>query len=165
MNAFETLSLPARFDLGDDAIEQAYLSLQRQWHPDLHAAKAAHERQAAASMSVRINDAYRIVKDPLTRAAHLLALSGIHVNTDHDTVKPAPALLMEVMELRERLSEGEADSVATEAGKAVASCLATLNAAFERNQLDEAAQTTLRLGYLQKILEEARQMRFNLKRA
>jgi molecular chaperone HscB len=61
------------------------------------------ERRVALSKAVEVNEAYRVLKDDVRRAENLLVLLG---HTSKDTAVD-PELLMEVMELREALSEAK----------------------------------------------------------
>jgi molecular chaperone HscB len=54
--------------------------------------------------SVRINEAYQRLKDPLKRAAYLCELHGAPVNAENNTAMPA-AFLMQQMEWREALDD------------------------------------------------------------
>ena len=58
----------------------------------------------ALQWSVRINEAYRRLKDPLKRAAYLCELHGAAVNAEDNTAMPA-AFLMQQMEWREALDD------------------------------------------------------------
>jgi molecular chaperone HscB len=62
--------------------------------------------------SVRINEAYQRLKDPLKRAAYLCELGGAPVNAHSNTAMPA-SFLMQQMEWREALDEA-ADAQAIE---------------------------------------------------
>lgn len=165
-NLFEILGLPTAFALDAKALEKAYFAAQRACHPDGFVGKSAAERVAAISRSQRVNDAYETLKTPITRAAHLLELQGI--TTIDDTAKAPPALLMEVMELRERLQEAMGDGAAiarmieeikTEAAKTTRE----LEAAFAANGYPAAAEATMRLHYLAKAMEEAHMLIYRLK--
>jgi len=56
--------------------------------------------------SVRINQAYQRLKDPLNRASYLCELNGAPVNAENNTAMPG-TFLMQQMEWREALDEAE----------------------------------------------------------
>jgi molecular chaperone HscB len=104
MDAFDVLGLPAAFDLDSKVLEQRYRDLQRALHPDKFAQASASERRASLSRAVSVNDAYRALRDELKRAEVLFVRLGGELSERGG--QPAdPELLMEVMELREQLSE------------------------------------------------------------
>src|SRR5262245_65609259 len=106
MDHFARLGLPAALDLEPASLDRAYFALQRQWHPDRFVAKPAAERARASSEAAALNDAYRTLKDPLSRAVYLAELKGVALPGDGKTIDD-PDLLMEAMEAREALHEAE----------------------------------------------------------
>jgi len=104
VNPFETLGIEPVFSLDLTVLEQRHRDMSRALHPDRHAASGATERRMALGRAIEVNEAFRILKDPVRRAEALLALRG--VATGEGKEPPAsPALLMEVMERREALAE------------------------------------------------------------
>lgn len=158
-NYFAILELPAVFALDQAALQRSYLAKQQEFHPDRQAGKTDGERQRALLHSMEINQAYAALKSPLKRAQHLLELAGIRVNGERDTIKPPPSLLMEVMELRESLTECKTPQALeifrTQAQQLHTQALESLAAAFAKNQMETAAHCALRLNYLEKILQDA----------
>ncbi len=151
MNYFELLNLPAAFTLDLAALESAYFQQQRLYHPDRFTGKPPAEKHAALQRSVDINNAYHTLKNPLPRAQYLLQLQGISVGTDKDTVKPSQALLIEIMELRERQDEisGSLDAMHDDSVQRIAE-------AYANKHWDAMAQETMRLGYITKTMEDNR---------
>ncbi|MDX2073161.1 MAG: Fe-S protein assembly co-chaperone HscB [Alphaproteobacteria bacterium] len=147
MNYFELLNLPTTFTLDLTALEAAYFSAQRRYHPDRFVGKPAEEKLKAAQISANLNDAYHTLKHPLSRARHLLALSGITVLDEANSAKPDKALLMEIMELQEAIAEGGKPNIAA----LINACEKDLSEAFRNNDLDEAKASTIRLSYLYKL--------------
>lgn len=165
-NYFEILGLPTAFALDAKVLEKAYFAAQRACHPDGFVGKSAAERLAAISRSQAVNDAYDTLKTPITRAAHLLELRGIE--TLSDTAKAPPGLLMEVMELRERLQDAMGDGAAIarvveEIKVQAAQTTQALEAAFAATDYAQAAEATMRLHYLSKAMEEAHMLIYRLK--
>jgi molecular chaperone HscB len=81
--------------------------LQREAHPDKFAAQGPAAQRIAMQWSVRINEAYQRLKDPLKRAAYLCELSGAAVNAHSNTAMPAQ-FLMQQIEWREAFDEATA---------------------------------------------------------
>jgi molecular chaperone HscB len=103
---FELFGLPRRFAQDRAAIDARWKELQREAHPDRFAAQGGAAQRIAMQWSVRINEAYRRLKDPLARATYLCELRGAPIEAERNTAMPA-AFLMEQMELREALEEAE----------------------------------------------------------
>ncbi len=103
---FALFGLTQQFAQDRAAIDARWKDLQREAHPDKFAAQGAAAQRVAMQWSVRINEAYQRLKDPLKRAAYLCELAGHPVNAHSNTAMP-PAFLMQQMEWRETLDEAE----------------------------------------------------------
>ena len=101
---FEIFGLPPAFALDRAALDARWKDLQREAHPDRHAAADAQTQRVAMQWSVRINEAYQRLKDPLQRATYLCELHGAPVQAENNTAMPA-AFLMQQMQWREDLEE------------------------------------------------------------
>lgn len=101
---FELFGLPEKFEQDRAAIDARWKELQREAHPDRFAAQGPAAQRVAMQWSVRINEAYQRLKDPLKRAAYLCELRGAPIQAESNTAMPAE-FLMEQMELRELLDE------------------------------------------------------------
>ena len=105
-NDFELFDVPARFEQDRAQLDTRWKALQREAHPDRFAAEGAAAQRVAMQWSVRINEAYQRLKDPLKRAAYLCELHGAPVQAENNTAMPA-AFLMQQMEWRENLDDTE----------------------------------------------------------
>lgn len=105
---FQLFQLPEQFAQDRAAIDANWKELQRQAHPDHFAAQGAAAQRVAMQWSVRINEAYQRLKDPVQRAAYLCELHGAPINAENNTAMPA-AFLMQQMELREALEEAHTE--------------------------------------------------------
>jgi len=166
-NLFEILGLPVAFALNLKTLERAYFDAQRQWHPDRFVGKPDEERAQAARRSVLINDAYETLKNPLERARHMLELRGVFLD---DSTNPPATLLMDVMELRERMEEAAEEGPALLAliediKKQAAICTQAIADAFATDDITAAQEEVLRFGYLGKAMEDAHMMMYRLKAA
>ena len=106
---FELFGLERRFAQERSAIDTRWKELQREAHPDKFAAQGAAAQRVAMQWSVRINEAYQRLKDPMRRAAYLCELHGAPIRAEDNTAMPA-AFLMQQMEWREALEDARADS-------------------------------------------------------
>ncbi len=103
-NDFELFDIPVQFAQDRAVLDARWKDLQREAHPDKFAARDAAAQRLAMQWSVRINEAYQRLKDPLKRAAYLCELNAAPVNAENNTAMPA-AFLMQQMEWREALDE------------------------------------------------------------
>lgn len=159
---FSLFGLRPEFSIDSEALESAYIELQRQFHPDRFAAMQEHERRVATQWSMRVNEGYRELKDDLSRAIYLLSLSGTELQ--ENPVLPGD-FLMTQLELRESLEEIEqtkALSALDEFRRLIKSKIAErvheLNECFETQQLDEALKGIYALQFLKKLDLECRRL-------
>lgn len=111
-NYFELFGLPVAFALDVETLAARYRELAREAHPDRFAVGSDSERRLAMQWTTLLNEAFRVLKSPVSRAAYLLQLK--HVSLPAGTVAAVdPAFLMQQMELRERLDDvrGDADEM------------------------------------------------------
>jgi molecular chaperone HscB len=104
VNDFELFGLDQRFQQSPAEIDACWKLLQKEAHPDKFAAQGAAAQRVAMQWSARINEAYRRLKDPLTRAAYLCEINGVGVDANTNTKMPADFLLLQ-MQWREDLDE------------------------------------------------------------
>jgi molecular chaperone HscB len=107
MDPFATLGAPRRFDLDLAALEKTHRDLSRTLHPDRFAQASASERRAALEKAADVNEAWRTLREPVSRAEALFRSVGVRVGETHEPQATA-AFLMEVMEDREALAEARA---------------------------------------------------------
>ena len=101
---FELFGVPQRFAQDRAALDARWKELQREAHPDKFAAQGAAAQRVAMQWSVRINEAYQRLKDPMRRAAYLCELHGAPIQAEDNTAMPT-AFLIQQMEWRESLEE------------------------------------------------------------
>jgi len=99
---FQLFGLARGFSLDVEALEGAYRDIQSRVHPDRYAHAGDAERRASMQWATRVNEAYRTLRNPVTRAKHLLELNGVDVAFETNTAMPADFLIQQ-MELRETL--------------------------------------------------------------
>src|SRR5258708_14052283 len=96
MDPFATLGMARGFEIDLGAVERAHRELSRALHPDKFVRAGASERRAALDKAVEVNEAWRIVRDPIRRAEALLRLAGVVVVEGRDQ-KTDPAFLMDML--------------------------------------------------------------------
>lgn len=102
--AFFGLPRKLRIDGGD--LEQRFRALSRQFHPDYFYNAEPVERRASLERSSYLNDAYRTLKQPVTRIEYLLRVEGFGPASPEDASRQVPpGLLEEVFTLNEELDE------------------------------------------------------------
>jgi molecular chaperone HscB len=108
VNPFATLGLEPTFELDLAAAEKTHRELSRALHPDRFVDAGASERRAALTRAIEVNEAWRVVRDPIRRAEALLELSGVPTG-EEGARRPAvdPEFLMEMLEQREALAEAK----------------------------------------------------------
>ena len=103
---FELFDVPEQFAQNRMVLDARWKQLQREAHPDKFAAQGAAAQRVAMQWSVRINEAYQRLKEPLRRASYLCELNGAPINPETNTAMPS-AFLVQQMTWREALDEAE----------------------------------------------------------
>ena len=160
---FDVLGLPARFDLDEKEIESRYRELSRVLHPDRHVGKPPAERRLILGKAMEVNEAARVLRDPVARASALLGRRGVSPATQKGEAKADPEFLMWMMEVREALSEARSRRDAARVGRLAfevrgreAEVLRALSAGLADGESDPHALAALigRLRYFRRFLDE-----------
>jgi molecular chaperone HscB len=85
-------------------LEALFHELSWQLHPDNFVRASDYERQLSLERSSQLNDAFRILREPVARVEYLLSLYGMRKEGEKKQQAP-PELLEEVFELNETLDE------------------------------------------------------------
>ncbi len=103
---FTFFGLPRKLTIDLDDLEQRFRTLSRQFHPDYFYTASAQERLASLERSSYLNDAYRVLKQPLDRTEYLLKIEGLPSMGHHQDAAELPAgVLEEVFGLNEELDD------------------------------------------------------------
>ena len=163
MTHFELFNLAPSVDLDVGALEAQHRKLAMEAHPDRVTGGDAHTRRLAAERSAALNDAVKVLKDPVRRAFYVLELKGVKLDSDQAAakVKMPMDFLEEIMEQREALEAVKATRK-LEAAQAMAvqigaSRTRTLELAQDALRRDDVATATTALGrvrYYTRFLEE-----------
>jgi molecular chaperone HscB len=101
---FLLFGLPRKLWIEMSALEKKFLQLSWKLHPDKFVNASAEEQELSLKRSSELNDAYRVLRDPVARVEYLLELEGMRKEGEHKQQAP-PELLEEVFELNESLDE------------------------------------------------------------
>ena len=127
---FRFFGLPRKLwiEMGD--LEARFHELSWKLHPDNFVRASEAEREMSLERSSQLNDAYRVLRDPVARVEYLLELEGVRKEGEKKQQAP-PELLEEVFELNESLDELRAARAAHQGEEETAGL---------RRRLEEAAR-------------------------
>jgi molecular chaperone HscB len=167
---FAVLGVERRYEQDAAALEARYKDLSRKLHPDRFARGDPRAKKAALQRTVLLNEAWRALKEPLKRAEYLLSLGGVKIATDDGGarsggVAASPALLMEILELREELGEAReagddakvgrmGEAMRARAAQALARVGQGLAGEPDGAALEGVARELVALRYYQRFLDE-----------
>jgi molecular chaperone HscB len=100
---FAVFGLPRRLGLDPAELEPVYHALSREYHPDRNRTASGRDRIAALERSALLNQAYRALRDPFERTAHLLRLEEGAEGEQKETVPQD--LFEEILEVQELLGD------------------------------------------------------------
>ena len=101
---FALLGLPVQYALDRTALESAYRQVQGVVHPDRHATASDRDLRVAVQWATATNEAVRVLRDPVKRAALLCERHGHPVDAESNTSMPA-SFLIQQMSWREALDD------------------------------------------------------------
>ena len=158
---FELFDLPRRQAQDANAIDAKWRALLTQVHPDRFVSEGAAAQRLALQWSVRINEAYRRLKDPLQRAACLCELHGVPIAAEDNTAMPVD-FLMQQMQWRESLEAAQdlaqVDALAADVRAVRTRSLDELRASIdERGDYAQAAQQVRSLMFVERFSRDVDQ--------
>jgi molecular chaperone HscB len=145
---FQFFGLNQQFNIDLPALDQAYLAIQKEVHPDRHARGSEAEQRVAMQMATLANTAYQTLKNPIQRGLYLCQLHGVDAKLETNTAMPA-AFLMKQMEWRETLDEQaeelpELDALMTEVEQSKSDILVEITQAIDGAKNYQRAAELLR---------------------
>lgn len=107
---FAVFGLPRKLQLDPEELRRRFHELSRVHHPDFHQGASEEDQAETLSASALLNRAYRVLRDPVSRVGHLIALEDGRETRDGADARPrAPVdLLEEIMEVQDALQEAKA---------------------------------------------------------
>jgi molecular chaperone HscB len=148
---FEVFDLPKKLAIDTPALERAFYKLSRKLHPDVYARASEQEQQWSLEQTSLLNDAYRTLKNPITRTEYLLKLEGVEIEQDRNSEgasensakkesRMPPDLLEEVFELNMQLEEMRMNQKMGEDDPQLRGDLEKAKAQFEGQMAESDAQ-------------------------
>ena len=80
---FTVFGLAPRLNIELPSLEKEFHRLSRRLHPDRFARAEQNEKEWSLADTALLNDAYRTLKDPITRTEYLLKLHGAEIGEEH----------------------------------------------------------------------------------
>jgi molecular chaperone HscB len=162
---FAILGIPQGFDIDLPQLDERFRSLSKRLHPDRFARGTSQERRYSLEQTTLLNNGHRVLKDPLRRAQHLLALHGVDASGEpqpgHARERVPMEFLEEAMADRERLMEAkleggpaEVEKLGNEVRGKRDSVITELSNKLRAAQWQEAAPLVSRLRYYARFLDE-----------
>jgi len=154
IDKFALLGFEPSFD-APAGLDDKFRALSRKLHPDRFARATPQERRFSLEQTTLLNDAYKVLKDPVRRAEHLLALRGVKGDP-----KMSPEFLEETLEDREKLLEAKTsgeplDALAAGVREKRDRTLREAREALESGgDLSRAAELLARMRYYARYLDE-----------
>jgi len=128
---FRFFGLPRKLWIEMGELEPLFHHLSWKLHPDNFVRAGEQEREMSLERSSQLNDAFRVLRDPVARVEYLLALEGMRKEGATKQQAP-PELLEEVFELNESLDELRGARAAHQDGAGMAAL---------RKRLEDAARS------------------------
>ena len=160
-NPFALFDLPVAFQVDSALLNERYLALQKSLHPDNFSAASAQEQRLAIQKSAEINDALRILKDPIARADSIIAINTGETENPEEKSNNDIDFLMQQMEWRETLENienrkdtDELTAFAQEINQIRHAILSELSTALTEQQWDIARAITDKLRFIKKLQTE-----------
>jgi molecular chaperone HscB len=115
---FSFFGLPRKLNIDTAKLERDFYQFSRKLHPDVFSRATEKEQEWSLQKTSQLNDAYRTLKDPITRTEYLLKLEGVQMEEQSKTATEKaresgemkkqvvpPDMLEEVFELNMQLEE------------------------------------------------------------
>lgn len=139
-NYFELFQLPVSFDVDTDDLASRHHAIIARVHPDQFANKSAMEQRVALQWATFANEAFDTLKSPIARAQYLLKLNAPELAVEGARVNLPHEFLMQQMQWREALEEGDVVGVLAEVKQ-----IQMDNQVQLRNSCDEQDWTKLQI--------------------
>ena len=160
-NFFELFDLPVSYDVDLTKIQQQYMELQKQVHPDKFANGSDQEKRLSMQQTSWINEAQATLKDSVLRASYLLKLKGMDFSLENETTMDA-VFLMSQLEMREKMQHVKEqddpltalDLMAKEIKNTTDEMMQGFADSYQTEKFDDAREWIRKLQFLKKAKSE-----------
>ena len=149
---YEAFGIEPSLSIDEAELKKRFYERSRQWHPDKFSRASAEEQQKALDMTSTLNDAFRTLRDPVSRVEYFLQQSGMGLSKE-----APPELLEEVFELNMAIEESAIPELVEFRKKFVAmrdSIDESLSVAGTRGDLEEVRALLNRRRYVRNLIKE-----------
>ena len=166
---YSIFGIPRALGLDIDELQARFYKLSRVLHPDHYSRKSEMERECSNQATAKLNDAWRTLRDPVSRAEYVLSLEGLEAAEQKAKDVP-PELLEEVFELNMaleelRMGDSSARPALEEANKkflamreqidrGLAGLFARYDLTHDRAVLSDIRSTLNRRNYIRNLVQE-----------
>ena len=98
-NFFDLFDQNKNFNIDNDKLDKMYQGLQRKVHPDRFFRSSNEEKDLSHKVSGCINEAYQILRNPISRGEYILQLFDQKINSE-----VSQDYLMDILDLHEEVS-------------------------------------------------------------
>ncbi len=166
---YSIFGIPRSLGLDVNDLQARFYKLSRVLHPDHFSRKSDTEQECSNQATARLNDAWRTLRDPVSRAEYVLTQEGFEAAEQGSKAVP-PELLEEVFELNmalEELRSGDTSAkpaleeartkfiaMRSEVDRGLANLFARYDLTHERAVLGDIRNTLNRRNYIRNLVQE-----------
>ncbi len=154
-NAFEKFNLPLALTINLEELEDQYFKAQYTYHPDRLKASGKVVDEITSLYAAAFNEAYQLLKDPLTRADHLLHCLGWLSSNETLEGNQDSHLLTFMMDLNEKIDEAVTEDAKKNLdhfiGKEIQTTWKDLENSLDLQNKTMAIKCFMKLKYLQRL--------------
>ena len=93
---FQLYDLPRSYLIDLNQLQRHHRKLQQQFHPDRYVTAMAADQRLAVQVTAYLNQAFKTLKDPVSRGVYLLELAGLQPLAAENTQMPTDFLLQQI---------------------------------------------------------------------
>ncbi|WWO95390.1 MAG: Fe-S protein assembly co-chaperone HscB [Candidatus Dasytiphilus stammeri] len=157
-NYFDLFRLPLQFNIDQKLLAIRFYELQQQFHPDQCINKSVKDKKWFVEQCALINQAWQILREPLSRAVYILSLYGFDIDNEAYSLNKDVSFLTEQLELREeceqieqQLNEIILNNFITKIDKLISKFIVQIEHQMNFKKWEQAIKTVQKLQFLTKL--------------